>query len=288
MSKEISIKKNEMQKEEIPVPINRCLFLDLDTTLIDETYGITDSEIFKNIERLQNMGWEIGLNSNTPMEPLLVWASYFGIKGSIIAEKGSVIYDNDSLIFDQGLAKQIQASKEAIRISLEATNTQWLPGNPVDIIRENKFEGLESGPLVLLNTVRKCSLGFYVREVTSNGEIVVNPNVTTDILRRLKSYWPNPDKFEENVSFEKGIFLSMPRNQTKRLGTMIFMKNRSFTQVGIVGDSMGDFLGEDIALHYAVSNAQENYKNRSVFVSKFPLTKGCSDILRRLARAPAP
>lgn len=276
--------KTESRKKEIPTPTNKYLFLDLDMTLIDESYKITDPRIFKNIERLQDKGWELGLNSNTPLEPLMVWTKYFGMKGPTIAEKGAVIFDNGKVIFNKQHAKIIQTSIRAIKEGLKTANIQWFSGNPVDVIRDGKYGDLRPGPLVLLNTVRKCSLNYYIREVTSNGQIVINPSMTTSIIEKLRKYYPNSDDFEENLHHENGILLIMPRGQTKKAGTLVFMENKGLTQIGIIGDSMNDFLGEDKVVHYAVGNAKEDYKTKAVFVSKFPMTKGCIDILARLAK----
>lgn len=88
----------------------------------------------------------------------------------------------------------------------------------------------------------------------------------------------------EEVNLENGLLLVSPKGQTKRAGTIDYMQNRDLRQVGIIGDSMNDFVGGDIAVHYAVNNAKENFKHNAVFVSEFPLTKGCTDILERLAR----
>lgn len=270
--------------KELPVPVNKYLFLDLDMTLIDQSYQITDSAIFTKIRKLQGEGWQIGLNSNTPLEPLLVWMEYFGMKGPVIAEKGAVTYDGGNAMFDNRLAELMQGYREAIRRHLEIANIQWLSGNPVDIIRENKFDKLQPGPLVLLNTTRRCSLDFYIREVTSSGNITVNPQITMNIVGELRKTYPQIDDFDEDLNHERGAFLVMRRGQAKRMGTKFFMENRGLTQVGIIGDSMNDFLGEDIAVHYAVSNAKEDFKDRASFVSRFPMTKGCLDILARLAK----
>lgn len=274
--------KAEAKKEKIPIPINKCLFLDLDMTLINNDYQITDSRIFGSIRKLQKEGWGIGLNSNTPLKPLLVWMKYFGMRGPLIAEKGLVIRDNKRITFDKKLAKQIQTSRKKIKEHFVGANIQCLLGNPVDIIRENKFGQIHSGPLVLLNTARKCSLNFYVREVTSNGQITINQELTSNLVENVRKYYSGIDNLEEELSHADGVLLAMPKGQTKRIGTLAFMENVGLTQIGIIGDSMNDFFGEDKAVHYAVGNAKEDYKAKAGFVSKFSMTKGCVDILERL------
>ena len=78
--------------KEFVIPTDRYLFLDLDMTLIDESRQMNDRSIPACVKQLQQRGWSVGLNSNTPFEPLLVWMRYFGMTGPFIAEKGGVYY----------------------------------------------------------------------------------------------------------------------------------------------------------------------------------------------------
>jgi len=286
MSKEkiLSTKREgDNKKDEIPTPTDKCLLLDLDMTLIDKSYNISDPLIFETIKKLQNKGWDVGLNSNTPLEPLLVWMRYFGMNGPVIAEKGAVVYAGGSVLFNEKQAALIQSSVKAMTGSLIAASIQWLPGNPVDIIREHRFGDLQPGPLVLVDTSRKCSVSFYVREVIPNGEAIVNPDLTRTMIEKLRGHALLAGNLEEELHLEEGRYLALPRGQTKRLGILTLMKYGGLTQVGVVGDSMNDFLGDDIAIHYAVGNAKEDYKHKAMFISEFPMTKGCVDIIERIA-----
>lgn len=274
--------RTNMSAEKIPMPTDKYLFLDLDMTLIDRFYQITDQGIFGEIERLQHHGWQIGLNSNTPFEPLMVWMQYFKMDGPLVAEKGAVVFDNGQLVFNEVVARRINVARKAIEGDLKARRIQWVPGNPVDIIRENRFREFQPGPLVLLNTARRCSINFYVREITSDGQVKINPELTSEIVENLEIFYRGTDYLEEEISLENGILLAMPKGQTKRSGTIAFMESRGLKQVGIIGDSMNDYLGDDIAVHYAVGNAKEDYKRKAVFISEHPMTKGCTDILVRM------
>jgi len=284
MCRKKRIKSSKVKKGKISIPLDKYLFIDLNMTLIDKLYQITDARIFDAIEELQHSGWRIGLNSNTPFEPLMVWKQYFKMNGPLVAEKGAVVFDNGQLTFDKIIAKRIQSAREAIEGNLKARKIQWIPGNPVDVIRENRFKEFHPGLVVLLNTVRKCSLNFYVRDVTLDGQAKINPKLTSEVIESLRGFYRDIDYLEEKISLENGLLLVSPKAQTKKSGTTIYMENKGLKQVGIIGDSINDYVGGDIAIHYAVNNAKQKFKNNVVFVSEFPLTKGCTDILERLIK----
>jgi len=61
------------------------------------------------------------------------------------------------------------------------------------------------------------------------------------------------------------------------------MNEAKLTQVGMIGDSMNDYLG-DLAVHYAVGNATNDFQEKAVFVSKFPMALGCKDIMEKLVK----
>lgn len=273
-----------LQGKEIAIPSDPYLFLDLDMTLIDESRHINDNSVLTCIERLQNNGWKVGLNSNTSFEPLLVWMQHFGMNGPFVAEKGGAFYNQGRLVFDEKLSSRIQSSREAIRQRLSAMNIQLLSGNPTDVLREYPFTNMNPGPLVILDTVRKCSINFYVREVTPKKQLAINSALTSEIVDNVRSLYAGNQYLEEELDVVKGILLAMPKGQSKRTGTLAFMKEERVAQVGMIGHSMNDHVGEDLAVHYAVGNATKDYKKKAVFVSKFPMARGCKDIMQRLAK----
>lgn len=267
--------------KEFVVPTDRYLFLDLDMTLIDESRNINDQAIRSYIEKLQNEGWNVGLNSNTPFEPLLVWMHYFGMTGPFIAEKGGVFYHQGQEVFNEELANQIQVSREAIKQRLSSLNVQLLLGNPTDVLRENAFPSMQSGPLVILDTVRKSSVNFFVREVTPEKQLVINVKLTQTLTDAVLPLYRDIPNLEEKLDYARGELLAMPRDQSKRTGVGALMRDAKLTQVGMIGDSMNDYLG-DIAVHYAVSNATREFQEKAVFVSNLPMAQGSKDIIQKL------
>ena len=62
---------------EVPLPTDKLILIDLDKTLIDPQYQITDESVIGEIERVQSLGWNLGLSSDTALEPLKIWRKRF-------------------------------------------------------------------------------------------------------------------------------------------------------------------------------------------------------------------
>ncbi len=61
--------------EHIPSLIvpDKVAMIDIDGTLIDKAYAVTDDRIYGAIQDAQNEGWKIGLSSDTPHETMQEW-----------------------------------------------------------------------------------------------------------------------------------------------------------------------------------------------------------------------
>jgi hypothetical protein len=61
------------EKSEIPLPSNKLFLIDLDKTLIDASYHATDDRLVPEVQRVQSLGWSLGLSSDTPLDALKIW-----------------------------------------------------------------------------------------------------------------------------------------------------------------------------------------------------------------------
>lgn len=65
---------------------DKVAMIDIDGTLINKHYAITDDQIYGAIQDVQNEGWTIVLSSDSPHETMQEWHRDFGMNGPIITE----------------------------------------------------------------------------------------------------------------------------------------------------------------------------------------------------------
>lgn len=109
--------------DELNLP-DKILLLDVNGTLFsdDSSDGFIPPEavidLKKEVSRLSEAGWVVGLCSDSPLDPLLELSSDLGLSGLVIAENGSMIaYQEKSLVTKQYvLKKQHQKIIEQIAV----------------------------------------------------------------------------------------------------------------------------------------------------------------------------
>lgn len=274
-----------LKSSEIPLPNNRLFLIDLDKTLTDATYEITDSHITAEIARVQSLGWTLGLSSDTAPLPLLRWQRKLGLNGPILAEKGAiaVLPDGREIIAAPESAEDFFSQ---LRLSLIAQLTtmrlNFIHGDVTQFIRNRPIlKEMVDPRLVLVQAYRRFSLNFYGKRISSNGQLEIDNKLTTqikDILSNLVGKNP-PFELEEDFNPEYGICILAAKTVNKRQGTLMLLRELGYKQIGIIGDSMADFVGEDIAYHYAVGNAKEKYKEKADYVASSQYTTGVVEIL---------
>lgn len=271
--------------EKIPKPQDPYLLLDVDGTLIDADYQLTYPFLSASVVSLQEQGWWIGLSSDSTLHLMHYWRDQLGLNGALVAEKGAVIENNGELVYDPALEQSFseinQTAQEMIQQSFPSA-TFWY-GNPVEAIRNQEIPGNPGDTVVLFNTYRQCSFGIFVRYISENGAIIDN-QLTSDVVESIKPLY-NAATFNEDFSYEHGLLIVSQATTNKRLGTMTLMDALGLSQIGMVGNSMADYIGSDIAKHYAVNNACQNFKDVADYTAAHPLTEGVDEIIRQLAVA---
>lgn len=264
--------------------IDKLAFFDLDNTLIDKDYQITDPDIFDLVKQAQINDWQIGLNSDTPYTALTLWRERFGMNGPIIAERGAVIELEGKPVSSTEDAYAVDKSKsDIVRRSRELGFSVWL-GNPVEEFRSGKQPEMQGSVGILLNELSQSSLRFFVRAINSNGKMSIDRRVTDMAMRSFEDVFPQFSDPLLDVDHAFG-FVNISRASTsKRLGTLAVLRNMKITRCLMVGDSYADFIGNDIADHYAVNNAEVKLKNNAQFVAKGRVTTGACQILRKLIK----
>ncbi len=269
-------------------PTDKVVMIDLDATLIDRNYRFTSNEKIENyIAPLQSDGWRIGLCSDTPLSVLADWQKEIGMDGPIVAEKGSLVrIDGKILVYDPRALKEFDECFSRIeRLLLSAGITLWKDGNPVAKIRSGELIGSGGETVVLLNPLRECSLGVFIRK--NDGTALVFPD-KDEFERLLDLLKPTLDMIamptENDFNYKDGVIIVAPKDRSKRNGAKLLIRELNATQIGMIGDSDSDYLG-DVAVHYAVGNASDSFKSKSVYIADGTYTEGVIEILKALARA---
>lgn len=265
---------------EIILPQDRLFLLDLDETLIDKNYQFTKSGIREKVAALKELGWQVGLSSDTPLEALEIWQHKIGSDGPLIFEKGAAVKYDHQCQRAEGSSLDFIKSRIALESELRKKGILVWKGNPVDAIRNGiTFENSNHRQVVLVNSLRRYSLSIHPREVDANGQIHLNDQLTQEIAQLTMPLLPEEIELDLDINLAYGIFIAAGKNTTKRVGTQLLLSEMRMKKVGMVGNSMSDFVGGDIALHYAVANASQDLKDRSVYIAQDPLTAGVMEIL---------
>jgi len=265
---------------EILTPKNKVLFFDLDKTLIDKDYQITDTRIIDSMGEMQVRGWVLGLNSDTPLSSLEIWSKRFGLKGPIIAEKGGVVMFNGEMHFNRDLQETFRKSRnEILEMAKKLPNSFVWEGDQVELIRRGeKLPEAASSTAILISNLRKIGTSFHIRKVESDGKLINDRQTYDNTLNKLRGSYPKISNLEIDENPEYGIVILSSSEVNKRIGMMSVMKLASWTQIGMVGDSDSDFVGHDIAVQYAVANSKDNYKQKADFLAKGTYTTGVKEV----------
>lgn len=271
---------------EIPQPRDKLVLMDLDKTLIDGNYQITDAGIFEAVKRVQSLGWQLGLSSATPLKPLEKWMKEFGMNGPIIAERGALLKlpEGAAIELVPHMADYFTEVKKHLVSLSKKIEIPFYYGDATAFLRNTpKLTGLVDGKLFLINPYRKCSLSFFGRDLNGEGGLTINNALVETIISILRPLLDTaPFELEEDFNPDYGIYIVSPKVVNKRVATMRLMDEMQLEQVGMIGDSGADIIGSDIAIHYAVGNAKDALKNQADFVSGSDYTSGVIEILSQL------
>lgn len=272
-----------MTERIIRLPNSETILSDLDNTLVEGGFNVNTQEIFSTIAKIQSHGLKIGLSSDTPYEALEIWRNRFGMIGPVIAEKGAVVCTDSGLIYNKEDSLEFARSIEYIaKILTDKGFVIWY-GNPVEALRTDLHLGNSGDKVALINNIRRCSIGLFFRVAGQGGRLFLDRGVTNLAMKEIKNAYPKFD-LDEDFNEQYGLVILARRGTNKRNGTKILMNTMNVAEVGMIGDSMSDYLGTDIAKHYAVQNASNEYKAHAEYVSNERLTLGVTEILNRLIK----
>lgn len=263
--------------------IENLVMFDLDGTIIDNDYKLTDDRFPEAIHRAQRAGLTIGLSSDTPYSQLDWWRSSLGMNGPIIAEKGAVVELDRQMMFDESLKREVDGSiRRTLEYLRERDGTRVIEGNATQNVKAELANDVSESTVVYLNTLSMCSLRYFVRR-NKGGRAEIDDTLTQAVIDELRQFEPAiaTKSVDNNPTF--GLMIVGDVRIDKRYGTKKLLSQCTVGQLIMVGNSMGDYIGEDIAELYGVANTVDDYKNRSIGLGG-TVTTGCIELLDRLSR----
>jgi hydroxymethylpyrimidine pyrophosphatase-like HAD family hydrolase len=271
----------------ISKPKNKFVMMDLDNTLIDrKTQQLNSDRLKPTVELAQSAGWILSLNSDTPLASLGIWSGRFGIRGPIIAENGGLVKIGEELVYAKPeIAEMFQASFNLVTERLKDLNMKVEFGSPVEIIFNGKqYSERQGEKVVFANDLRKTSLGLFVLKTDESGKLVPDSENTQKVFDAIQDRLPSFPTIQKWKSNDGGLIVVSDGEINKRNGSLLVMRRMGVEEAGMVGDSTFDFVGADVAKHYAVGNADADFKSKADYIAEAQLTSGVVEILNGLLR----
>jgi hypothetical protein len=220
------------------------VLFDVDKTLIDREYHLTDPGLPAAIERAIVCGHTIGLNSDTPIAALLCLHKELGMNGPIIAERGAVVWIEGS-IYPTGTAPSGIFSSVRDRILSQLTSV-WgfdaILGDPTRTIRTCAYQTREERRVVLASALRSFSLHLVAQRIhfdsyTRDEELFTR----IEAIARVEAAKAFPGMaLDWDVNQEYGILILHSAESRKHSGVKKLMELTGLKSAIMVGDSLFD------------------------------------------------
>jgi hydroxymethylpyrimidine pyrophosphatase-like HAD family hydrolase len=269
---------------QISKPLNKVLLMDLDKTIIGSDQQVNDNRLVPTINLARVSEWKIGLSSDTPLSTLIGFTRNFSMDDIIIAEKGAIVRIGGKVIYTK--PETVEMFSKSFDVAVDRIgniNMKVVKGTPVPIMFRREIFGKPFEPVVFVNSERKSSFGLFVLKTDETGRLVTNREDSEKVFKAVEDVMPVSPSIQKWSSSERGLMVVSDSDISKRSGTILLMKEMGLKEVGMVGDSIIDYVG-NIAKHYAVGNADENFRAKADYVSPFELTSGVVDIIAGLLR----
>lgn len=262
--------------------------IDLDRTLINEQYQLTDEGVIEEIRNKQKKGWQIGLTSDTPMLTLYQWWKKLGMNGPIVFEKGAAVWypEDDAIICLTKAGNLVKRAKPILLGRFYQMDRHMLVyGDSTNFIRVVRAipESINN-VLIAFNGLREYSLSLHVRRIQEEtGELVIDVDLTEAVIERIRDFLPISELLAEGViDPDYGFFYINPSDVNKTIGAAEVQRSYRPDRLVLIGDSMSDF-PEDLpgAEAYAVGNATKAFKEKAHKIATGEYASGVKELLNQ-------
>lgn len=266
------------------------VLIDLDRTLLNEHYQLTDPGINDAIAQAKANGLQVGLNSDTPFASLYMWWNQLKMNGPIIYEKGAGIWfpEDDADICLTGASMIVQRARPILISHLiRKERVMLVYGDAVNFVRQisaipNSCDRIFIG----FNGLRRYSIAFHIRRIDEHsGSLVIDTDTAQRILNSLEDYLPVSELLSAgHYDMEYGFFYINPTDVNKATGAKEAFRRLTSSRQIVIGDSMSDYPGEDQSdvEVCAVANATDHFREIASKVAEGSYTQGVTELLRSL------
>lgn len=254
------------------------VLIDLDKTLINESYNLTDERIFEVIEEKKREGWLIGLNSDTPLKPLRIWYNLLEMNGYIISENGALIVSpgGKEIILSDSISLFAEIKQNVVLNLISDSEVELFIGDATAFVKTVKNISSCLSVLVAINSLRKYSFSFFVRRIEA-GELCRDLDIFCKIVEGVRVLLPSKG-IREGLGKEYCIFVLSPLDCDK--SKAVSFLSGKYNRIVMIGDSEADYCqGVE---NMAVGNAKLALKEKAVYVATREYTSGVIEILERL------
>ena len=268
------------------------ILIDLDETMIDTGYRLTDNGINEAIKVAIAKGYRVGINSDSALPTCQAWYQRLGMNGAIVFEHGAAISLTGTDVttpsgheqagrFDdlrQSLVQTLHSDTNELFVSL-VEGVQVIRGKDVLLDLDPQIR-----ELVLISPLRMWSLCLFTR-VRNNQFFDFAPELLALVVAELKKIVAADSRFGNmwwDINPDYSICILHDASTKKCRGVAKLLNETGGSQLIMIGNSMSDYIGDPRVTQFAVANASAEYKQRSDRVASLPLTSGVVELLSQL------
>lgn len=261
--------------------------IDLDRTLLDEFYQLTDPEVVTTIGRKKSEGWMIGLTSDTPITTLSYWYGVLGLNGPMVVEKGAAVWwpEDDAYTRLTKAYQVVEKGKKAILSAVvEMGDVMLVVGDATAFIRGvPQLPPMAYKKLLAYNHLREFSIAFHIRRIDADGKLVLDVGLAQQLTKQLQDHIPVSELLSDGeLDPDYGFYFMNPCDVTKASGNSAVFDNycKSDKRRVVIGDSMSDFMDGVEVL--AVGNSHPEFKAVANKVARASYASGVKELLETL------
>jgi hypothetical protein len=252
------------------------ILVDLNDTLICEDKAIVTIEarlLVDAVRQAERRGWQVGLCSDSPHEPLKAWGQRHGIGGIVVAENGAAVGGRPLVRFDG----------EPIRTLVR----EWASANRVAILERpalaREFGGYQAASAgIAFGEGRQCSVALFCFD----SEGAVAQELTSAVGASLIARFGDAVDVGPDSGFvavhSSGDFRTMKGLTLRRIARRL----PAGRQLVMIGNSCSDLIGDhEVGQTWLVANATEAAKSKADRVLTLAHTEGVIEGLELLSRS---